>query len=419
MSLTAVDRSGGVVPVADCDVDRSPHAAAAARDSTVAWSGRAEQAHERPFDLFEALGGLFGGSSSARDGNAFDLGALLASIFDFAGTQAKREGPLPHTAEQHGIQEKVEVSGVTGDEHLRAEGRASAEAHALTKSSSEVFCDGKNGVGVRGAAEASIGASAEAAGQVTTDLGSIDGRVKVGAELYARAQGEAKAGPTGASATGKVEAGAMATAEAESNLQLGDGLVRGHAEAHAEAGAGGKATGKVGVSYDPPEAVFNAKAESFAGARAGYSAKGGAAGVKYGIEGEVWAGVGAKAEINGGLDDDGKFKVDFCIGASLGVGCMLRFSFEFDTKEFAKTVGRVVGDVFSGVFKAVAGLFGGGKGDGGHAQQLITQTAQQLVTQGVTSAVKDEAPKKEEREYRDERTWSDGLRGTLVEGALA
>lgn len=422
MSLTGIQRSEGVAALEAFDASPTQHAAPASRDSAVAWSGRAEQAHEKPFDLFEAIGQLFSGGGQGQDGNAFDLGALLASIFDFAGTQAKKDGPLPHESQQTGVQERVSVSGSVGDEHLRAEGRASAEAHALARSNSEVFCDGKNGVGVRGSAEASIGASAEAAGSVTSDIGSIDGRAKVSAELYARAQGEAKAGPTGASATGMVEAGAMAKAEAESNMQLGDGLVQGHAEAHAEAGAGGKATGKVGVSYDPPEAVVSAKAESFAGARAGYSAKGGAAGLKYGIEAEVWAGAGAKVEINGGLTDDGKFKVDFCIGASLGVGCMIRFSIEFDMKEFAKTVGKVVGDVFGGVFKAVAGLFGGGKGDGKHAQQVVDTAVKQLsgaATQAVASSAKDEEPEREEHEFREEKSWSDGIKGTLLEGSLS
>jgi hypothetical protein len=422
MSLAGIQRSEGVGALEAFDAPPAQHAPTTAHDSAVAWSGRAEQPPEKPFDLFEALGQLFDGGAQGKDGNAFDLGALLASIFDLAGTQAKKGGTLPHDSQQTGVQERVSVSGATGDEHLRAEGRASAEAHALARSSSEVFCDGRNGVGVRGGAEASIGASAEAAGSVTTDIGSIDGRAKVSAELYARAQGEARAGPTGASATGLVEAGAMAKAEAESNLQLGDGLVQGHAEAHAEAGAGGKATGKVGVSFDPPEAVVSAKAESFAGARAGYSAKGGAAGLKYGIEAEVWAGAGAKVEINGGLTDDGKFKVDFCIGASLGVGCMVRFSIEFDLKEFARTVGKVAGAVFGGVFKAVAGLFGGGKGDGSHARQVVDSAVKELggaATRATASATKDEQPGREEHELREERSWSDGIKGTLLEGSLS
>ena len=46
----------------------------------------------------------------------------------------------------------------------------------------------------------------------------------------------------------------------------------------------------------------------------------------YGIEAEVWAGAGAKSEINGGLDGDGKFKLEFSFGIAMGVGAMVKFS---------------------------------------------------------------------------------------------
>src|SRR5688572_25122221 len=40
---------------------------------------------DAPFDLFKALGELFSGGAQNGNANAFDLGTLLASIFDFAG----------------------------------------------------------------------------------------------------------------------------------------------------------------------------------------------------------------------------------------------------------------------------------------------------------------------------------------------
>jgi hypothetical protein len=198
------------------------------------------------------------------------------------------------------------------------------------------------------------------------------------------------------SATGLAEAGVMARGEAETNLQLGDGLVAGHAEAQAESGAGGKAKAHAGVSFNPPEAVVNAKAEAFAGARAGYSAKGGVAGVGYGIEAEVWAGAGAKAEINGGLDKDGKFKVEFSLGIACGVGAMVKINFEFDTKNFGKVVTGVVkaaGDVIGAIVGAVAGLFDGGSGDGKHAGQVVASAIKSvapLIAQAATTAAKNE-----------------------------
>lgn len=341
---------------------------------------------EQAFDLFKAIGDLFsGGQQPQRNGkeaaNKFDLGAILSSIFDFAGKQAEKSGALPPKEEHHVKgEERVEVSGETGDEHFKAKGRAAAEAHAKANAFSETFIDG-SGVGVRGGAEASAGVSAEAEGSITTDIGSLDGKARVSAEVYARLYGEARAGPDGVSAAGKAEVGAMANADAETNLQIADGLIAGHADAHAQAGAGGKANAKAAVTFDPPEAIIQAKAESFAGARAGYSAKGGIAGVGYGVEAEVWAGAGAKAEINGGLEKDGKFKLQFSLGIAAGVGCMVKINFEFDTKIFGKVAGDIigaVGGVFGDLFGAVAGLFDGGSGDGKRAGKAIGDAIKQI-----------------------------------------
>lgn len=398
MSLDGISNKLGVGALAGPDVDLR----AAARDLNkptkkyeenavsgfIRGAGSSEgPSPEQAWDLFKAIGELFDGKQHAPNGNGpeaankFDLGAILSSIFDFAGQKAEQSGALPLKEEHHVKgQERVEVSGETGDEHFRARGRAAAEAHAKADTFSETFIDG-SGVGVRGGAEASAGVSAEAEGSLKTDVGSIDGRARVSAEVYARLYGEARAGPDGVSAAGRAEVGAMAKADAEANLQLADGLIAGHADAHAEAGAGGRATGRAGISFNPPEAVVNAKAESFAGARAGYSAKGGIAGIGYGVEAEVWAGAGAKAEINGGLDKDGKFKLEFSVGIAAGVGCMMKFNFEFDTKLFGKVAADVIGlagDILGDVFGAVAGLFDGGSGEGKHAGQAISAAVRKI-----------------------------------------
>ncbi len=355
---------------------------------------------EQAFDLFKALGDLFSGANQPQANgpdaaNKFDLGAILSSIFDFAGKQVDKAGGLPKAAHHDGGQVRVAVSGETGDEHFKAKGSASAEAHAKADTFSETFLDG-SGVGVRGGAEASAGVSAEAAGSVVTDIGSIDGRAKVSAEVYARLYGEARAGPDGVSASGRAEAGAMAKGEAETNLQVADGIIAGHADARAESGTGGRATARAAVSFDPPEAVVNAKAEAFAGARAGYSAKGGVAGVGYGVDMEVWAGAGAKIELNGGLEKDGKFKIQFSIGVAAGVGAMMKFNLEFDTKVFGKVVGDLVGkagDIVGDIFGAVAGLFDGGSGKGAHAGKALAAAIKQiapLVGQMAASSAKKE-----------------------------
>jgi len=421
-----IDRIGAQNAIHSVEDEPAPHSQTtrgpAEQNHTSAFEGTHEaQPVSQPFDFFQSISALFAGQTA--DGNAFDLGTLLSSIFDFAGQQAKQAAPPTKTENKVGVEERVAVHGEHTGDVGTIRGSAEAEAYAIARTHSETFID-HDAVGVRGGAEASVGASAQAEGEITTDIGSIDGRVRASAEAYARVQGEAKAGTKGASAKGKAEAGVMANAEADSNIQIADGLIKGHADAKAEAGAGGQATGKVGFTYDPPQAIVSAKAESFAGARAGYSAKGGAAGLSYGIQGEVWAGVGARAEITGGLSDDGKFKLDFSLGIACGVGAMLKVSIEFDTKEFGKAVDQVfgvVGDVIGGIFGAVAGLFGGQPGDGTHAAQAITSTCQQLAPM-VTKALgeSDAMPKNEEKVLHDsEDSWSDGDHGTLLEGALS
>ncbi len=456
MSLDGISNKLGVSALEGPDVDMR----AAARElnkplkkneenavsNFVRGAGQSEGvAPEQAWDLFKAIGDLFSGNQPQGNGpeaaNKFDLGAILSSIFDFAGKEAKKAGALPPKEETHlKGQERVQVSGEFNDGSFKAKGRAAAEAHAKANAFSETFIDG-SGVGVRGGAEASVGVSAEAEGSIKTDIGSIDGRARVSAEVYARIYGEARAGPDGVSAAAKAEVGAMAKADSDLNIQLGDGLIAGHADAHAEAGAGGKAKARAAVTFNPAEVLVNAKAESFAGARAGYSAKGGIAGVGYGVECEVWAGAGAKAEINGGLDKEGKFKLEFSLGIAAGVGCMVKINFEFDTKIFGKVAGDIIaaaGDIFGGIFGAVAGLFDGGSGDGKRAGQAIAGAIRQvapILGKAAADAAKKEAegsvpdpngaPKHEGAEGdhgpapKKDTSFSAEKHGTLVKGSLS
>ena len=124
------------------------------------------------FDLFSALGSLFGGAQQGGDAQQFDLFTLLAGIFDFAGTQAANAsgangGPSQANPdvviqrEDAGVKEEANWSGETGDEHFKAQGRANAEVHATTKTFTETVNDGKS-VKARAHAEARAGMSAEA-----------------------------------------------------------------------------------------------------------------------------------------------------------------------------------------------------------------------------------------------------------------
>jgi hypothetical protein len=357
MNLSPIQQPTGVVLEADhADLlSRAKQLNAPRAHSTEAWRGK--EAPKKP-----------------KDG--LDLGAILGDIFSFIG---KAFGAVAPTASHRdetkvGVEEKVEVAGRWSEGGVTAEGRAAAEAHARAQASSECFVD-ETGAGVRGGVEASVGASAEAAGRVCSDAGSIGGRARVSAEAYARLYGEARAGADGLSAAGKAEAGALAKAEAEVDAELLGGLVAGTADGRAEAGAGAQATARTAVTFNPPEAVIDAKAGAFAGARAGFKAKGGVAGVGYGIEAEVWSGAGAKAEITGGLDD-GKFKFRATLGVAVGVGACVTIDLEIDTKDLVAmasgvlaAVGKLVGGVFEGVGQLAAGVVNGVAG--GQAGQAL------------------------------------------------
>ena len=63
------------------------------------------------------------------------------------------------------------------------------------------------------------------------------------------------------------------------------------------------ATATVTASYSPLEAAVHTSAGAFAGARTGFSATAGVAGLQVGVTAEAWSGVGAKAELDVGLHD--------------------------------------------------------------------------------------------------------------------
>lgn len=407
--------------IEDSAATSGPAATHVASNEVGSFADAAQAAHggDEPFDLFKALGDLFSGGAGAKDGNRFDLGTLLASIFDFAeaanggetvqlggkdyagGSSSKvgdgadvasglartlNPGPAPRALsspdnpnrhEDHvGVRKEVEASGETGDENFKLKGRVKAEAHAEASSYSETYDDGKN-VHARVGANASVGASVEAEGSIKTKVAQLDGKATASAEALARAQAEAHAGQDGIGASAQAQHAVMTSSTNTTNLSVAGGLIEGHGDAHAEAGAGGQAIAKTEFSYKPPTAVATGKAEAFAGARAGFVAKGGMGGVQGGVGVEVWAGAGAKIEGTAALKN-GKFDVDFSIGAAVGVGFKINIKIEIDLKKAAKTFGDILTFMGGGgIFAAVGALFGGGKGDGSQASKAIGDAAKQ------------------------------------------
>jgi hypothetical protein len=342
--------------------------------------------------FFEGLGHLFGLGGTQAEGSPalFDLGAILGKVLEVFTPKAETKATEAASVSEHAhVEGRFEAGGISG------EGSADAEAYAKATATGRAWA-GPDGVGVEGEVGATAGVSARTKGALHTPVGDVRGYAGVSVELYARAKGYAIANTKGADAAGTAEVGAMARAEAGADAEVLGGMVTGKVDAEAESGTGAVATGHVAISYDPPTAVLEGAAGAFAGARAGFSAKGGIAGVEYGIEAEAWAGAGAKAEFHAGLGADGKFHFSMGAGVALGVGVFFKVDFALDFKDVGSTVSSLVGagativggvvsavgtafggvgkgvaDFFGGIFGAVAGLFGGGQGDGSHAASIL------------------------------------------------
>ena len=326
---------------------------------------------------------------SPQQAQVFDFLAILGRILQDAaeflrGDDARStRAPVAATAPKNGgtastsTESRAHTQGETtsGGTSLKsqAEGHASAEARATSSSFS-----GPDGVGTAAEARARLGIEASASGAITSDYGSVSGSIRASAELYARAKAYAMANSRGARAGAEVEIGAHLEIDAQVDASTLGGNVTVHAEGIAEAGSGAKVKATAGISYEPLEAAVNAKAGAFAGARAGFEAEGGLAGVKYGVSGELRAGVGLNAEINAGIED-GKVRFSFGFGVSVGVG----FSTAFDVEIDFKAMGKALGDLFG----AIADLFGGNEGDWSHAASALTQFI------GSIPSVKEQAKK--------------------------
>lgn len=358
----------------------------AAASNITQWTGDKSNPLAALFNFLPGAEGLFGAAAQNQPGPFVDL---LAKIFGVFVPQAQTQGSA-HAEERA----KAQTQGSFQSGAVSGRGSAEAEAWATADAKGRAWA-GPDGVGAEGSAEARAGVRVQTAGELHTPLGSLSGYAGASAELYARGAAYVRANQTGAEAGATAEVGAKATAEAKANANLMGGLVTGEADALAEAGTGATATGRVGISYNPPTAIIEGSAGAFAGAHAGFSAKGGIGPLKYGIQAEAWAGVGVKAEFHAGMED-GKFKFSAGLGAALGIGAFLKVDFEIDFKDVGSAitgilgagvaivggvvsavvgvVGSVVkgiGDFFSNLFKGIASLFGGGKGDGSHALNLL------------------------------------------------
>lgn len=378
------------------EASRSKARPAAVVNTSTTWTGPDSKVAGPPST---GAASPFGGASpgDAREaGEAFDLARVLADVAEFIDqlfSDGARTSPTSGGCARPpsggppplGWQERASTTGEWTSAQVQAHGQATAEAHLRAQASSEAFVDAQ-GVGVRGGAEVSAGVSAEARGEVVTDLGSLKGRARVSAEVYARAHGEARVNTDGSvTAAGRAEVGALVKAEAAADAELLGGLVEGHAQGVAQSGAGAQATGRARLGFSPPQAAVEADAGAFAGARAGFEAKGGVAGASYGFKAEALAGAGAQVNVKAGLDD-GQFTLKGSISLAVGVGVTIGLDLAVDTRDVGRLVSGVVGaagQLLGAVFGAmgqdlgddVGRLFDGGSACGRHAGQVLDRAA--------------------------------------------
>ncbi|MCH1865405.1 putative T7SS-secreted protein [Nocardioides sp. CFH 31398] len=184
---------------------------------------------------------------------------------------------------------------------------------------------------------------------------SGDGEVNV---LSANAGAGLEVGTGGLAAT--ANAGAyLAQAEGQVSAQYGYATVG----AEGSAMVGAEAEGEVSVGTDG----VHAGGEVFAGARAEGALSGDVGGVGGAVTGEAWAGVGASADLDVGMNEDGSFTIGGHLGAALGVGGQLGGEITIDPGEVVDTaedlaegigdgaeeVGDAIGDAASSVGDAL------------------------------------------------------------------
>lgn len=304
------------------------------------------------FDIGSLFAGLFNGGH-VGSGPTLSFGEILGKIFCAIADalDAFANGPVKSLSGPN-ISKSVSIGNAVSWNSKKTGGADVGSVDTSTEAANSGESAGPEIEIARGEVGVSKSLHAEVSGRTQSDVGEAEGYARAGLNAFAGAKGHVVANRDGAEAVGQAAAGATASAEAGGSAKLAGGLAATSGNAKAEVGAGGVVSAKVAVSPLPPKAIVTVGGDSFAGARAGFEAKAGVAGLNVGVRGEAMAGVGAKAEFSAGLED-GKFKFGFGLGVSCGVGFFLRIDFEIDLKPVAKGL--------ASFFRSLAAGLTGGK----------------------------------------------------------
>jgi hypothetical protein len=239
-----------------------------------------------------------------------------------------------------------QVEGALGTAQVGAAGMAGVRAEAAGASHL-----GVDGLAAAGHAETKAGFEGAVAGRLRSALLDADARLGAEALLYGEAEGQVTANwREGMRARGCAEIGARAQLTYDAAFQTAGCTIAGQrVDLNGEVHANAELSARAGVDADiaatirPPRMLCEAKAEAFAGAKAGVDASIGL-GDFITVTGtaEAWAGVGAEAGIICGYDD-GKLRLGFSAGAAAELGAGAGLAVEIDIGALAGAL--VAGDV--------------------------------------------------------------------------
>ncbi len=178
-------------------------------------------------------------------------------------------------------------------------------------------------------AKAELQASASTSGEIDNGVFTAKGEASATASVSATAEASAQFKDDGTMiATASAAVGATAVVAASGSVEAGVATLSGSAQAQATAQAQAQATATIG----PDGLSAAAGVSAFAGVSASASASGEAMGVTGGVTGEVYAGIGVKAEAELAVTAE-EVSLSLDLGVALGVGAGVSFDVSFSPKE--------------------------------------------------------------------------------------
>ncbi|WP_354527974.1 DUF4157 domain-containing protein [Nakamurella sp. UYEF19] len=297
-----------------------------------------------------------GGEASAEGGIGASAGASGSATIDRSGKIPKLEAAFAAFA-QAGVDFKVAASGFVGIGPAQIMAAVEAAGFAGVRASAEgsVSMNAKDGLTVKGKAEAMAGAEVSGKASVTAKLGNQEVTAALAGEAFAgakaSAEGKVSISLTGIEVSGKAEAFAGVSAEASGSLEWtskGRTIFAATGTVTVDAGIGGKAegtfvfkNGKLSISFGA-KAVFGVGFGAELAAELDFVALGGA------IYGEVNDAINRSSVSIG--DSAGKIDRQPVVDQLVAIGLVKR-GYEAYIADFRGYAGKKMSDGKNGIKK--------------------------------------------------------------------